>query len=374
MKRLEMRRGSTLAVCMCMMMVMSLLGLALASSSINSARLSNHRRDVETAFSIADAGLNHALYSLRENKNYSNQSWTSFGEGDFKVNITSETPNFNRKLVVSTGRVRSLGGKYLERSVQAKVDFESLVWDYGIIAKQTLAVSGSSIIDSAPIANQGNIHSNGSVTTGGSSEVRGTATATGTVTNGGYISGGTQSGVAEVPFPEIDTASLLTEATALGVTIGSISVNSGSVTLRGKLVGDLTVGSTGQVNIDGLLWVTGNVQLKGQSYTGNGTLIASGTVALAGGSGFTGAETNNLAIVTLSSANPALTITGNSTVRGGLYVPNGGTTVEGNTRIVGTLASNTVNMTGSAHFTRPTDYIAPWQLADKPRVLFWQEL
>src|SRR5262249_27946592 len=159
---------------------------------------------------------------------------------------------------------------YVERSVSGLADFQSPIWDYGIIAKQSITLNGTASISSAPAVGIGNVHSNGDMTIGSNLVVKGKATAVGTLTSSGVGTGGTQSHASEVPFPTVDTARLRSEAEAKGITTGDVHFTSGTHVLGGKIVGDLTISALASITIDGILWVTGNVRLEGQSYGGDG--------------------------------------------------------------------------------------------------------
>jgi hypothetical protein len=372
------RRGSALAMVLPMTLVLSMLGLTMISSSLSSTRLSRHRHNSAAAFELAEAGFNHSVRTMRSNKNYSGQENTSLGSGTFRVTVSTPTADWNKKWVVATGRVKSLGESYVEKSVRGLADFQSPVWDYAIVTKQALNLAGNVTINSSPNLGVGNIHSNTSVTVGSNPIVNGRATSAGALSATGLVTGGTQSNAPAVPFPTVDTAGLLAEAEARGTMVGDRSYSSGTTILSGKLVGNLATSSTARPQIDGILWVTGNVDLAGQAWVGDGTLICEGRMTISGGSGFTGAETNSLALVCLSSSlstsSPAVSISGNSVIRGPIYAPNGMTTISGGPTIFGTLATNAVSLSGNPTFTRNTDLISPWSLASGPRVRWWEEL
>ena len=369
------RRGSVLGTVLPMSLVLSLLAITLLSTSLTHIRLSGRRRAAAAAFELAEGGLHHAINAMTSNKNYAGQNATALGDGSFSVTVSQPTANWNQKLVVATGQVVLPSGSVVQRRVSALADFQARIWDYGIIVNQDATMAGTTIIDSAPTMAVGNVHSNGSLTIGSNTTVAGKATAVGTITNNGTVTGGTQSAVPAVPFPTVDSAGLLAQAQALGITNGDVSLSSAGIfPLSGEIVGNLSVSGQASITVNGLLWVTGTVTLSGQSYAGDGTLICQGTMSLSGGSGFTGGETNNLALVTLSSANPALTLSGNSTIRGPLFAPNGGTSISGTVSLNGTLATNTLSMAGTAHLTRNTNLRSPWALASGPRVRYWQEL
>jgi hypothetical protein len=368
------RRGSALAMVLPMSMVFAMLGMVSLSVSMTSMRLSTHRHRAASAFELAEAGFSHAVKSMQVNKNYAGQGRTEFGEGSFEVRVTQPGTDWNKKVIVVIGRTKTPVGTWVEKQVMAKVDFQSPVWNYGIITKTSMSVAGGSIIDSQPAVNEGNVHANGNLTIGSNATIFGDATATGTITNGGTVTGDRIAGADVVAFPVVDTVALKAQAEAKGITTGNLSYNSGTNVLGGKVVGNVSANSDAVIRIDGLLWVTGSVALSGRSWLGNGVLVCEGPLTLSGGASFTGAENSSLGLISLSSANPAITLIGNSTLRGPVYCPNGTTSLGGGTRFYGTIATNALTMSGGAHVTVLTDYQAPQELADRPRVQSWQEL
>lgn len=373
------RRGYVLAMSLALLLILSMLGASLAQTSVAGARMSTRRRDQAAAFELAEAALNHGFKRQAENKNFSGQATTTFGSGQFQVNVVQPGVDWNQRSLTGIGRVTSVSGAIVESRVNALVDFESPVWDYSLITKLNLTLSGTVSTASSPLPAVGNVHSNGSITVSNNVVVDGRATSVGSATTGtATITGGSASGVAPVPFPQVDQTALIAEAQALGTTIGSVSMSSGTANLRGYLVGDLTLTSSARLVVDQVLYVTGNITLSGQAWLGDGTLAAGGRIILSGGSGFTGTETNNLAIISFStsilSTAPAISVSGNSIIRGPIYCPNGLTDISGKPRIYGTVASSTVAMSGTPIFKRNTDLRAPWTLAGQPKIKYWQEL
>ena len=367
------RRGSTLSVVLPLTLMLSVLALTVISLGLTGVRLSTQRQRSAQAFELAEAGFTQSVRSLSENTNYSGQGTTNLGEGSFQTTVTTSATNSNIRNIVSTGHVATVHGGYIERTLTGEADFQSGIFDYGIIVNKDGKVTGSTDISSSPQANKGDVHSNGDLSIGGSSVIHGKATAVGTVTNNGTVTGGIQSNANPVPFPTYDTAALLAEAQAKGITTGDVSSSSGTTVLGGEIVGNLKTTSSAQITIDGILWVTGNVNLSGQSYGGNGILVCEGTISLSGGSGFTGSETNSLLIITLSSASPALTVGGGATVRAAVYVPNGGTKISGTSMIYGAVATKTLDLTGGLDLIRDTNFHTGQDLATGPRVRYWQE-
>lgn len=373
------RAGSALVTAMAVMLMLTVLGMSALSTSLSGVRLATHRRDREIAFELAEAGFRHAARILLKEKrwDYTGQGDTVFGDGLFRVEVTTPLDEPFRRRIVSTGRVVSLGGAYTERRVGGLLDLPSAIWSYSIITEKDLLITGQFRTDSAPAGGLGNVHSNQNLTIDNNAIVDGRATAVGTVTvKSATVTGGFRGGAPKIPFPKMDEPAVEAEAEALGIVRGNLSFSSGTHYLKGKLEGDLVVTSSARIVIEGLLWVTGKVDFSGWSYGGDGMLVAEGPVRLTGGNGFTGSETNHLAIVALSNAGGktvALTIEGQATVRGGLFVPKGKTSLAGEARIYGSLATRELAASGEAHITCNTAFHAPDDLND-PRVRYWEEL
>lgn len=377
-------RGSALVVAMSMMLMLSMLGVSVLNTTLSSNRMAVHRRDREAAFEIAEAGLAHAIRQLqkKDGRTYAGEGPVQFGAGTFRIEVTTPPDMLSRRRVISYGQVTSLGDAPLEQRVGAMVDLQSPVWTYSILTEKDMSLEGELRTDSTPITARGDVHSNQDLTITNGVTVDGRASAVGTTTvSSATVTGGTRSGSDKVPLPKFNKSAVRAEAEAQGVTYGDMAFSSGTRVLGGVIVGNLTVESTARLVVDRVLWVTGTLRLAGQSYGGDGLLVAEGAVYLAGGTGFTGSETNHLAIVGLANDStkpdktkvPALTIEGKAQVRGGILAPNGTVAFSGEGRVWGSIASRELAAAGKAHVTCINNFEAPPQL-DDPGVRSWEEL
>lgn len=375
MKRLrsfQRKRGYAALSAIALLLMATLLGTSLAALSVNSGRMSVLRRDRESAFNIAESGFQTALMRLRSDANYSGEKGTVFGDGHFDISIEALPGKKYSRRVTSTGVVSSLNGHLEVRSVTGYMDKSGgpAIADYAILAKDVINMNGGIETDSIPDGGQGNIHSNTGIQMNGGSTINGNATSVGSVT-GGNVTGERKSAAPVVDFPVIDPAALRLSAAALGITNENVSVSKGSQMVRGVINGNLDCSSHAGLTIDGIVFVTGKVNLSGGSYAGPGLLVALGDITISGGSATEGGVANNLAIVALSSSSTALKITGNGAMSGAIIVPNG-TTVMHAAHITGTLATDKLVMTGSSTVTRDKTFEWPDPLSTF-RIGYWKE-
>ncbi len=126
-----------------------------------------------------------------------------------------------------------------------------------------------------------------------------------------------------------------TEA-AVNTTVGNVTVGAAGATIGPrKIEGNLTVASGGTLNVSGTIWVTGTVTINGGSLvqpsnaTKSYAIISDSTVVLSGGGEILGNTGSHILLVSMSTADPAITLNGgaNDTVvftpYGGLYISGG---------------------------------------------------
>jgi Tfp pilus assembly protein PilX len=367
------RRGYAALTAMALLLIATLLGSGLAIMSINSGRMSVLRRDRESAFNIAESGFRTGLMRLKSDPAYLGERKTAFGDGYFDVTVTPVVGNPKARRVDATGTVVSMNGHPEIRSVRGIIEKSGSPpsGDYAILAKDMIDMNGGINTGSIPDGGLGNVHSNTGIQMNGGATIDGNATSVGSVL-GGNVTGQRKSGAAEVPFPALDPAALQASAAVLGFTNGNVSVGTGTTrTVQGIINGNLTSSGSANVQINGIVFVTGKVSLSGGSYAGPGMLVALGDITLSGGSGFTSNMANNLAIVALSTSSTALKITGNANVRGALIVPNGTTKLSA-AHITGTLATKSLVMSGSASVVKDNSFVWPDPLAQF-RIMYWKE-
>ena len=153
--------------------------------------------------------------------------------------------------------------------------------------------------------------------------------------------------------------SLKSEASA-SVSNSDISVGwAGSTIGPKKINGNLSVSGGGTLRVSGTIWVTGNVSIDGGALvmpansTKSYVIIASGQISLSGGASITGSAGNHIVLISLSTADPAISINGgaNDTV---VFVPDGGLSVSGGAHVKAAAAKH-ISADGGANITYDPD-------------------
>jgi hypothetical protein len=378
-------RGSGLVTAMLFALIASILGISMLGMSATGSRLSVHRRDRERAFQLAEAGLQHALVKLGENDSYTGQTNVSFGEGTFRIAITPRAGEPGRRDVVSTGRILSHTGGHVERSVKAIVGWTKPhpAWNYTIFSHYTMSLAERTAVDSLTAPGAAQIHSNGTITLGVDHlHVYGNASATTAVVapNPSVVTGEIQNLAAAADYPPFNRVTLLEQAEAKGTSVGDFEATSGAHILKGKIVGNVTIGGSADVTIEGPLWITGNLTISGKSWTGGGAMIAEGKIHIQVSYVVNGTVPNDLALVSLSSAPDAVFIdtrdnSDKINVFGGVFAPHGGVTVHGKTSIRGGVIGRTVTIDGKGDGVDIVrDATQRAAVAVLPEVYHWSEL
>jgi Tfp pilus assembly protein PilX len=279
------------------------------------------------AYSLAEAGIDKAVYELNQNGNYSGESNTALGNGTFSVSVASI--NSSSKRITITSFVPNSTNPTATKIVRATVGIDATVasFYYGVqIGQGGLEMNNSSKVI-------GNAYSNGNIIGNNSARIQGTAVAAGptsiiegmdidsdawshtirgTSTVGGNathsvlqnttvtgnvvadsISGCTIGGTAKydtrssctvtgtvttpnsdafvpadiLPLPISEAQIDTWEADAVaGGTIGSQTFSDGTRSLGPKkITGDLTMSNDAELVLTGTLWVTGAIKLSNSS-------------------------------------------------------------------------------------------------------------
>lgn len=288
----------------------------------------HHRQSVARAkaLSIAEAGIEMALWKLNNQPGYTGEVSTVYGEGTYNITVTSI--GSTTRQIRADAFVPNQSNPRGRRSVQvmATVGTTNVGFNYGVqVGDGGLEMSNSSRI-------VGNVYSNGNITGTNSARIEGTAIAaeasvidgmdidmnaqahtvrgssniTGNVTAsviqnstvGGNVEadsisncsisgsatydsrssctvGGTATSPNPNPYPAAPVLALpitegqidVWEQDALaGGTIGSQSFSSGSRTMGPvKINGNLTLTNTAEVIITGTIWVTGQLTINNQA-------------------------------------------------------------------------------------------------------------
>lgn len=357
-RRSRGRRGYALVTSLILMSILATVGAAMFAMADAARRITQSRRMNAEALSIAMGGLDYVCEQLVENDAYEGLEKRSLGNGTVSVTVTTPAGFDDRRIVTSTGTLTE-GAKSVSKTVRATMDKSQVpeVFYNALASRRDFTVNGTVLINSAPNTSRGNIHSNENVLLKGSAVmVDGNATATGTLSKEGspVVTGREASGVAPMPFPDIDAA-FKEQALADGLTSTNVTVSDGSL-IQGKIAGNLIVNTPLGCKIDGVVWVTGNVTVRGP-VIGRGTLICDGRLTFDARFDYpVGSLARILYITTSTDATRAVDLGGNRQFKGMVYAPYGTTKLSGTPNIYGNLVSNTITFSGTPSITRYTEF------------------
>jgi len=369
MRKTNKQSGSTLLLTMLVMLVAFALAVSLLLAAQTSSHMSASRTNGELAFRVAEAGVQQATMSLKENNAYSGEQNTQFGGGNFTVTVTAPVGQATHRMVVSTGRAGYAEGLLATRSISAMIDLGTPppIANFGIVSQSSLTLKGTTDVDSSPSGGQGNIASNGSITLNGTVNVDGSASSASTVTTtgGATVSGSINQDTAPVPFPTLDFPALKSQATATKITIGNVTVSGPApVTLSGLINGDLNLLGSGHVTLQSPVWVTGKISFGGTGQIDGGALISEQDITASGQNSLSG----TLELVTLGN----FTLTGGASVNAAIFVPNGTFSSSGTSSVFGSVAAHSINLAGTTSITHNTGF--KWSQEFAPTHLgFYQE-
>ena len=109
-------RGVALIITFAIIVILVILGTAIFSRSISESDAARRYAESTRAFWIAEAGVNRALYELRNNYNLNAISAAAYGDGGYQVNITQTGDN---RTVSSTGYIPFTGTTRASRTIEA---------------------------------------------------------------------------------------------------------------------------------------------------------------------------------------------------------------------------------------------------------------
>lgn len=245
-------RGYVLVLALVFLGIFFTTATAYLSSMTTSARSARYDVASAQALSLAEAGMDEAVYQLNQNSGYTGENDTALGAGTFTVNVS--TVDGNTKRVTATGSVPNDATPLASRTVKATVSINTSVvsFRYGVqIGNGGLSMNNGSRVN-------GNIFSDGNIS--GSGTITGDATvALGTDDNPDQISEQQNSG-----FNLGDTAARANVAMGFKP---SVSANLTRTTLNIK-----KVGSPGDITIK---LVTDNSGKPSKTVLASGTISAS---------------------------------------------------------------------------------------------------
>src|SRR3989338_2536144 len=128
------QHGQIILFAMVFMAIMLMLSTVLASMSSLHSGAERQTVARAQALSIAEAGLDKAIYQINQDANFTGENNVVLGEGTFSTVIS--TIDSNHKQIISTGRVTYKNGAVAERqaSVIASIDLTVINFQFGVQA------------------------------------------------------------------------------------------------------------------------------------------------------------------------------------------------------------------------------------------------
>ena len=153
--------GQIILFAMVFMAIMLMLSAVLASMSSLHSGAQRQTVARAQALSVAEAGLDKAIYQLNQDPNFTGENDVAFGEGEFSTVIANV--DSNHKQIVSTGRVTYKNGAVAERqvSVIANIDLTVVNFQFGVQA----GYGGLSMDNNSQV--NGNVYANGNISGSG---------------------------------------------------------------------------------------------------------------------------------------------------------------------------------------------------------------
>lgn len=191
------KKGMALISALLILLALSIIGVIAVNTTVTDTKISGNLKDSKQAFYLADAGISHAGYLLKQNID----NWdtyltpigtTNLGAGSYSVTISNIGTTEIRKKVVSTGET-STGAKAVIEAIFIKASFSP---DNAITSDGNLKISGNPTI----AGSNGGVQSNSDLKVSGNPTIAQTASASGTASpSPPYISG-----ASTVDIPAID--------------------------------------------------------------------------------------------------------------------------------------------------------------------------
>lgn len=331
----------------------------------NYVRFGSNKVLYEQAQSLAEAGVDYALWQLNENAGnwYGGGSEVTVGAtGTFFVTVVDN--GINIKTIQSTGYIPD-GNKPRAKAAaktQAVISGQTVAFNFAAqVGEGGVTMNQSSLVN-------GNIYSNGNISAGAGNQqtIDGEAYAVGTIDSPPITvtTNIIQQNQPPSIMPTVNYQFWKDEATNGGTTACSpICEISGITTSIGpqKYLGNLTISNQAKVTINGPIYVSGNITVRNggtevnlnEIFGSNGTvIIADGTVTVEQGGSFNptlASPPGYILVVTTSTQDPAMSI-GNSGANAVFYALDGGATLS-QTAQVNALVAKTLTMQNSATLT-----------------------
>lgn len=350
--------GSIIVVFVIVLSVLTTVVLAVSSLTLSNKVGVERTYQKSIALNIAEAGLNKAVWELKQGHSYTGETGnSSISGGEFDVTMTNI--DATNKYITATAYVPTKASPKYKKAIKAKVTAQPSNTDISFSYAVQAGTGGMTISGSSRI--EGSLYSNGNIVVSGSAKVDspGNAWAVGTIDDGGRIKGVKTPGAPAVPLPTLDIEAWKDLAKAGGTISGNYNP-SGSVTVGPKeITGSMTMG-TATVTLDGPLYVHGDFSMSSVNSSirpsnnlgSDGTIVVvDGKINITGGKFFENSEKGYIAFVSTNTANtesnPAISYTGNNEAeRVAFYAYNGAMRLSGSGKIAAMIA-HTLFISGS---------------------------
>src|SRR3989344_3934678 len=150
--------------------ILLVIAVGFLSFIFNTRINANNTASVASAYYLAQAGVEKAIWSLNDDTNYTGEAATPLGGGEFTVSITDV--DLNTKKITVTGFVpNASSSRRMERTVTvfASIDTETVSFSYAVQVGE-----GGFLFGNNTIIN-GNVYSNGIVDGSLNTQIRGDA-------------------------------------------------------------------------------------------------------------------------------------------------------------------------------------------------------
>ena len=351
------QRGAAVLFSLGVVVLLSALGSTVLLRSLNETQLGRRSAARQSAFFLAEAGLDQALLNLRTPDDASDDvTANTLLTGTFQVDSPTSLGN-NRWQVTAHGTAQQE-----QRTMQAIIQLApQSVFQFALFGNQAINVSGNATTDSYDSStgpydddtagHNGDMGTNavvaGGVNVSGSIFVDGQVAVGPNVSNPAsvvtgynpaFITGGTS--------PPTDTQDVVSQGTVFPMP--AVTVPAGLTCSDKTITGNTTVTLTPGTYCYHDLTIQGNADLVA---SGDVTIYITGEMTAQGNSVVgVASDPGRMLFLMSSSAGATLeqTITGSNIFYGAIYGPQATITITGNADVYGSIIAKQVNLTGSA--------------------------
>lgn len=381
-------------ICLFLALVAVLLSLTISSGSINEMIRASNISDSAQVLSIAEAGIDHAVASLRQTPSFSGSGGNvNCGRGTFNSTVT--TQGDGSKVIDSTGTLPN--GVHRKVEVVLSASNNPLFPEGAMISNGSVNINGQGYTLTFNVSNTrhvAHVRANGNIQCTGQSSVDGGIYATGSLSLGNQVQSiESKAGVPPMQFPDAAAIAtmqqnLITEAKK-GGTIGAVTVTgqrTETINTPVYIDGDVNVNSQSKLIFTGTgpVYVNGSVTATGQSEIDNNATLAARDSIDSAGQGIyriTGGF-NNCAMLSFSNnQTQAIKISGQAAniQMGIVYAVNGGVQINGQGSVYGAVISGGILsrsvIVGQSNIIYPADLMSDnIALPKTSKITSWVEM